>query len=604
VAVGAKRIRLGEILIKAGVLEEAQLEQALARQKETREQIGEILTQMGFVTEEKIKYALELQFGVKHINLKTQRIPPEVLKLLPDAMLKQYQMIPVAINQLTVALVDPNNILAIDEIRKRLRGVNVVPAVCTESDFWDTYKLLPKDAPAGAAVTPTGDTKSHGSGHPEIAVVTDQQLKDLLDKAGKAGGDAAIAPLVNAILSSAIRRRATNIYIEPMENEVILRYRVDGNMLREPNIPGKLGQAVAQRVKVMAGLNVTSGNTPQSGSFAFNYENRGVKIAFHSMPARFGQVVTIRIFDSAVLNNRGLDTLVQHQRVAQTLRHLITKPSGLVLFAGPHNSGKTVLMYSCLKEMHGQGASIITVEDPIEFDLDGVTQVAVSAEPGANDMSIPIGLASALAQNTNVVMMGDAGEPVIAQKLVRGALSGRLILAGMTTTQGVLVEAKETWEVPTRLIANSIAGMVTQRLVRRLCPNCKVTYMPDEATAKAFARLNTTGELAKPVGCEQCYTTGFNGQVGVYEVIPFTPQIRELVARNAPKSMIDQQARQMGLMTLQDYAMWLVSQGHTTWEEIKKTDILELAQAGSIGETPMPAAAPTPGTGAAASPTG
>lgn len=599
-AVGTKRIRLGELLIKAGVLEEHQLEQALARQKETREQIGEILTAMGFVTEEKIKYALELQFGVKHVNLKTARIAPEVLKLLPEPMLKQYQMIPVQVNQLTVALVDPNNILAIDEIRKRLRGVNVVPAVCTESDFWDIYKQLPKDTPAGA---PASEVKAaSGSNHPEIAAVTDQQLKDLLDKAAKGGGDAAIAPLVNAILSSAIRRRATNVYIEPMENEVILRYRVDGHMLREPNIPGKLGQAVAQRVKVMAGLNVTSGNTPQSGTFAFNYENRPVKIAFNSMPARFGQVVTIRIFDSAVLSTRGLDTLVQHQRVAQTLRHLIAKHAGLVLFAGPHGAGKTVLMYSCLKELHNQGASIITVEDPIEFDLDGVTQVAVSHEPGANDMSVPVGLASALAQNTNVVMMGNASEPVIAQKLVRGALSGRLILAGLTTTQGVLVEAKETWEVPTRLIANSIAGMVTQRLVRRLCPNCKQTYTPDEATAKAFAKLNGTGELQKPGGCEQCYQTGFSGQVGVYEVIPFTPQIRELVARNAPKAMIDQQARQMGLMTLQDYAMWLVSQGHTTWEEIKKTDILELAQAGTIAEGP--AATPGPGAGAAASPTG
>jgi type IV pilus assembly protein PilB len=309
-------------------------------------------------------------------------------------------------------------------------------------------------------------------------------------------------------------------------------------------------------------------------------------------------VLTLRIFDSALLNTQGLDNLVLHQRVAQTLRMLVTKPAGLVLFGGPHGSGKTILMYSVLKELQMQGASVITVEEPIEFDLDGVIQVPVSHEPGANDMAVSVGLASALAQNTQVLMMGDVGEPAVAQKLVRGALSGRMILAGMTTTQGVLVEAKETWEVPTRLIANSIAGMVTQRLVRRLCPNCKQTYTPDEATAKHFAKLNGTGELKKPAGCDQCYQTGFSGQVGVYEVIPFTPQIRELVARNAPKAMIDQQARQMGLMTLQDYAMWLVSQGHTTWEEIKRTDILELAQAGTIAE------APTTGTGPLVAPAG
>lgn len=585
-AVGGKRIRLGEILVRAGVLEESQLNEALAKQKETKEPIGEILTKMGFVTEEKIKYALELQFGVKHISLKTARIPAEVLKLLPEPLLKQYQMIPVAVNQLTVALVDPNNILAIDEIRKRLKGVSVVPAVCTESDFWETLKTIPKDTGAPAGASGASASASH---LPEIPAATDAQLKDLLDKATK-GGDAAITPLVNAILSSAIKKRASTIFVEPMENEVILRYRVDGHMLREPGIAAKLGQSIISRVKVMAGLAVTAGNTPMSGTFSFNYENRPVKIAFHSMPARHGQVMTIRIFDSAILASQGLDNLVLNPRTSAALRQLVGKPSGLMLFAGPRGSGKTILQYACLKELKNQGASIITVEDPVEFDLDGITQVPVSQEPGANDLSVLGGLNSALNQSPNAVMVGNVTEPAIAQRMVKGALGGTLMLGGLTTTQGALVEAKETWEVPVRLIANSIAGMVTQRLVRRLCPSCKEQYKPDEKTAAYFAKLNGTGDLYKPKGCENCYQTGFSGQVGVYEVIPFTPQIRELVARNAPKAHIDHLARQMGMLTLEDYAMWLVSQGYTTWDEIKKTDISELAASGQMAEATVPQA--------------
>ncbi|HEY9722644.1 MAG TPA: ATPase, T2SS/T4P/T4SS family [Oscillatoriaceae cyanobacterium] len=592
-AVGGKRIRLGEILIKAGVLEEAQLEEALAKQKETREPIGEILTKMGFVTEEKIKYALELQFGVKHINLKQARVPAEILKLLPEQIMKQFMMIPVQVNQLTVALVDPNNILAIDEIRKRLRGVNVVPAVCTESDFWELLKTVPKEGPA-----PTAEAKPAASSHlPEIPTATDAQLKELIDRAAKGGGEAAVTPLVNAILAAAIKKRASSVLIEPMEHEVILRYRVDGHMLREPGIPGKLGPAIASRVKVMAGLSVTSGNTPQSGVFSFNFENRPVKIAFHSLPARYGHMVTIRIFDSAILASQGVDNLVLSQRVAASLRTLLAKPSGMVLFAGPRGAGKTILMYACLKEMQTQGASVITVEDPIEFDLDGITQVPVSHEPGANDLSVTAGLNSAFNQSPSVLMMGDIDTPEVAQRLVRGALSGTLLMAGLTTTQAALVEARETWDVPGRLIANAITGLVTQRLVRRLCPSCKQKYMPDERTAKFFARLNNSGELYKSVGCDTCYQTGFSGQVGVYEVIPFTPQIRELVARNAPKAHIDQLARQMGLLTLEDYAMWLVSQGYTTLEEIKKTDIHELVQAGQMAQE---AAAIVPGGQAAA----
>jgi type II secretory ATPase GspE/PulE/Tfp pilus assembly ATPase PilB-like protein len=580
VAVGTKRIRLGELLIKAGVLTEDQLSAALLRQKETAKQIGETLIEMGFVTEEKIKYALEVQFGVKHVNLKTARIPPEVLKLLPEQLLKQYMMIPVAVNQLTVALVDPNNILAIDEIRKRLKGVNVVPAVCTEGDFWETLKTIPKDAPAAAPQAGAAESKAAGTGLPELAAVTDAKVKELIEAASRAAGEAQVTPLVNALLGVAVKRGANAILMEPMENELQLRYRVDGAFMREGHIPAKVGQALIQRIKVMAGLSVTSGHTPQQGTFGFTFESRPVKMAFHSLPAKHGQLLSLRIFDSAMLGQQSIDTLVLHPRVATALRQLITRPSGLVAFAGPLAAGKTTLLYACMRELNTLGGSMITIEEPVAADLEGVTQVTVLSEPGANDLGVLAGINAALAQAPRTLLVSQVVDPKVGQRLVRGALAGTSILAGVHTTQAMTVEAVEGWELPPRQVANALAGTVTLRLVRRLCPSCKETYTPDDRTKAFFARINGTGELCRPRGCEQCFKSGYRGMVGAYEVVPFSPAIRETVARQGPRGALDALLRQAGLPTLEDYAMWLVAQGHTTWDEIKRSDIPDLAHAG------------------------
>jgi type IV pilus assembly protein PilB len=583
VALGTKRIRLGELLIKAGVLTEEQLGQALARQKETNKQIGETLIDMGFVNEEKIKYALEVQFGVKHINLKTARIPPEVLKLLPEQLLKQYMMIPVAVNQLTVALVDPNNILAIDEIRQRLRGVNVVPAVCTEGDFWETLKTIPKDSAPSPGALGNNELKSASAANlTEVAVVSDARVRELIDAASKGSGETAVTNLVNALLASAVKRHASSILMEPMEHELLVRYRVDGTLHREGPIPAKIAQAVAQRLKVMGGITVGSGNTPQQGQIAFNFENRPIKMALNTLPARHGQVITIRIFDSAMLSQPSLDGLVLHPKVAAALRSLLAKPAGLIPFAGPVGAGKTVLLYACLKELHALGSSVITVENPIAADLDGITQVPVATDPGPNDLSVTAGIQAALGQSPKALMVTQISDEAIAQRLAKGALGGTAILAGLPTTQSVVVEARESWNLPPRLVANALGGTVTQRLVRRLCPNCKESYEPDEKTKAFFARLNGSGQLMRGKGCDECFKTGFSGMVGVYEVMPFTPPIRELVARNAPKGAMDQLLRQAGLLTLEDYALWLVAHGHTTWDEVKRTDIHDLAQSGQL----------------------
>lgn len=595
-AVGGKRIRLGEILIKAGVLEEAQLEEALARQKETRAPIGEILTELGYVTEEKIKYALELQFGVKHVALKNAKIPPEVLRLLPEPLMKQYLMIPVAVNQLTVAMVDPNNILAIDQIRLKLRGVNVIPAVCTESDFWETFKSLPKEvvaaAPGGDAVGGPASTAPQDPAKlpSEIPAVSDQQLKDLIAQAKSAGGEAGVATLLNALMASAVKRRASSLVIEAGEQEAWLRFRIDGATFREGGLPAKLAAPLAQRLKVLAGLSNTSGAVPQHGTFAFALEGRSIKVSFHTMPARHGQVMTLRFFDSARLAMAQVDAQVLHPRVAAALKALLAKPAGMVLVGGPSGSGKSSLLLACLKEVQREGGLVLTVEDPIEYELDGVTQVAVAREPGPHEMGMMAGLEAAFDQGPQALMVGDLGEVPMAQRALRGALGGCLVLAGLPTTQAPLIEAREAWGLSARTVANGLIGTVTLRMLRRLCPHCREAFTPEARQAAFFQRLNGSGQVFRAKGCDQCAKTGYQGQVAAVEVMPFSPPIRDLVARGLPKGQADHLLRQAGLPTLEDYAMWLIAQGHTTMEELQRSDIRDLAQAGLSAE-----AAPLPG---------
>lgn len=577
-AIGTKRIRLGELLVKAGVLTEEQLNEGLARQKETREQIGEALIQLGHVTEEKIKYALELQFGVKHINLKTARIPAELLKLFPEQMIKQYQIVPVAINQLTVALVDPNNILAIDQIRMRLKGVNVIPAVCTESDFWEILKTIPKDTPA-----PQPGAERVESNLQELQPYSDAQVRDLLEQAKKGGGDAAIVPLANAILSAAIKRHATSLHFEPLESGMGVRQRVEGKTVREPNLPLAIGQSIVQRIRVLAGLTGTSGHAVHTQGFAFNFENRPIRFRLHGFNVRHGQAIALRIYDSAQLNLLTLESMVLHPRALQALRAMLGRQSGMVLFGGPHGSGKSLMLYNCVKDLRQNGADVMTIEDPVEFDLEGVTQLAVPLD-ATGESSILHVLNNALIQHQGVVMVSDLPSAAVAQRAARAALAGNLVLAGVATTQNLLVEAKEQWHMSPRVLANALGGVVTMRTLRRLCQTCKQRFKPDERTAKYFHRHNGTGDIYNPVGCEACNKTGFAGSVGVYEILPVTPVIRELIARQAPRAHIDHALRQMGLVTAEDYAMWLVAQGYTTLDEVRHSDIQEFAQAAAMQE--------------------
>lgn len=607
-AVSPKRVRLGEILVGAGVLTEAQLNEALAKQKETREPIGELLTKLGFVTEEKIKYALELQFGVKHVSLKQARIPPEVLKLLPESLLKQYQMVPVTVNQLTVAMVDPNNILAIDQIRHRLKGVNVVPAVCTESDFWETLKAIPKDAPASEAapaappaapapglVAPApawAPAPGPAAGAPQtfegpllpLSPVTDAEFLGRVEAAAQSPTDVAVTSLAGALFTLGLRRRASEIVLWPGSEGTALKLKVDGAWRAETQLSPRLAGPLSGKLLHLAGV---PDGAPDGalGALSLNLDGRAGRATVSAVSTSSGRHVALKLFDAELLAGgaAALERIAGGARAAGLLKAVAARPGGLVLVAGPAGAGKTLVGAALAMEAAKRRGHALTIERGVSVRLHGFTQLA------ATDAELPARLETGLALRPDLLWLDGFGGHALAgvhAELLSAAGSGALVVAGLAATGPALMSASQAWDVPARPLAQSLAGLVTVRALRALCPSCKQKVMPDERTAAFFKRLNGTGEIYKAVGCESCKKTGFRGLVCALEVLPGLPAVREALASGAPKATLDGLLRQLGGQTLEEHAMSLVASGATTWDEVKRTDIPELSAASAGGSAP------------------
>ncbi|MNX16347.1 Type II secretion system protein E [compost metagenome] len=546
-AVSGKRMRLGEILIQAGVLTDEQLQIGLAKQQQTRDPIGQILVNLGYVTEEQIKHALEVQYGVKSFSLKS-RIPQEVLRLIPEAMMRRHKILPVSLNQLTIAMVDPSNILALDDLRLRFKGVSIQPVVVTEAEFDQALKAMPREA------------------------LLEQASREEDAETDPPQDESSAEKIAQAILTGALRRGATEIVLEPREHDVMVRFRIEGRLVKEPLIPSRLANALVARLRILADLPPTASPTSQSGVIRMPYEARPIKIVLSCMPVRHGQMLTLRIFDPAQFHQAVVDALVLHPQTASTLKALLERPAGLLLFNAPRHSGKQTMIAACLREVLRAGRSAIALDLPVAESLEGVTQVTPSEQNGEARRAA---VEAMLLQSADLMVVDPIEDPEVVRKLVRGALGGRLALVGLTTTQRFLDELLDLSGMEARAIANAVAGVVTMRLVRRLCTACRIPYEPDEAKIAYFRPYDDSGLLYRAVGCPDCHDTGYKGQVGLYEVVPMSAKIRQLVAQGASKVEIDALAKQQGVLPLADYAAWAVAQGHTTLEELARSDLFD-----------------------------
>lgn len=541
-AISGNRMRLGEILIKAGILTEDQLNHGLAKQQHTRAPIGEILIELGYVTEAQIKHALELQYGVKSFEFKS-RVPTELTRLIPESLIKQHKILPVSIAQMTVAMVDPGNILALDDLRLRFKGVSIQPVVITEAEFREVIKSLPHDQ----AGTPPPDEGS------EPALSVEEQ---------------STSQLAQALLATALRRQATEILLEPQESETSVRLRIDGALVKEPSLTTRVAAGLVARFKVMADLSLNSGNVPQAGTLRTHHQGRSVNVFLQSLPVRHGQLMTLRLFDQGTVEEATLDTLVLHPKAAAGIRKMLDAPGGLLLLNGPRHAGKAMLLHSILKAGLASQRSILAYGQ-LPYDLAGVTQVPF--DPQHPDTA----LAQILELAPDLIAFPSLTDPVLAKHLVHGALAGAGAVVSMPTGQHFLHQLHDLCGLPAGTVAHAVSGVVTVRMVRRLCNKCKTPYRPDDQTAGRFEALDASGMLYRAVGCPDCQETGYRGRVGIFGVLPFDARIRHMVETACPASQIAGHGKQLGYPTLHDYAAWVAAQGLTTREELAKSDLLE-----------------------------
>ena len=527
------------------------------------------------------------QSGIEFINLSKLQFDPRVLALLPQQTMLQHKVIPVAFinNRLSLAMVNPNNILALDDIRRVIKGVMIEPVVTTEDDFKKfmstTYPMLMKKDPHPEAKTDT----AAGNGSAIVAAANAADGMDMLqsdlirdlqmteDNAASpdnkqdlmsASEDAPIIRLANSVLGLAIKRGASDIHVEPMEKDVQIRYRLDGVLQTVQNLPKKVQLGLVSRLKILSKLDISEKRLPQDGRISVMMEGRPIDFRVSTVPAKWGEKVCMRILDRQN-TTLGLDKVVSHEPTLKLIRELINQPYGIMYVTGPTGSGKTTTLYSALAEINDPGVNICTAEDPIEYDLPGIVQIQTNSDIGLDFARV---LRSFLRQDPDIILVGETRDKETAHIAVEAALTGHLVFTTLHTNNaaGSFTRLNEMGIEPF-LVSSSTIGVMAQRLARRLCKHCKEPFTADDATCE-YMGLPKGSTLYKGKGCDVCGGKGLKGRVGIYEVMKMNPELRQLVAKNGNAEDIHAAALRNGMLDLKAYAGVLLLNGDTTVEEV------------------------------------
>ncbi len=517
------------------------------------------------------------QVGIEYINLSKMSFDARVLTLLPQTMMVQHRVIPVSFanNRLTLAMTNPNNLIALDDIRRVIKGVMIEPVVTTEDDFRKfmstTYnELTKKDEPAAKGAEAKAPSMSMSE--LESDIIRDLQMAEdasagLAESKAElmsASEDAPIIRLANSVLGLAIKKGASDIHIEPMETEVTVRYRLDGVLQVVQNLPKKVQLGLISRVKIISKLDISEKRLPQDGRISVNMEGRPIDFRVSTIPSKWGEKICMRILDKSN-TTLGLDKVIAHKQTLELVRELINQPYGIMYVTGPTGSGKTTTLYSALAEINEPGINISTAEDPIEYDLGGVNQVQAHKDIGLDFARI---LRAFLRQDPDVILVGETRDKETAHIAVEAALTGHLVFTTLHTNSaaGSFTRLGEMGIEPF-LVSSSTIGVMAQRLARRLCQGCKEAITADDTTCE-FMGLKKGDVIYKGKGCDACNGKGVRGRVGIYEVLKMGPEVRALVAKGARAEEIHEVALKNGMLDLKKYSAWLLTEGLTTVEEV------------------------------------
>lgn len=584
---------IGELLVDNGLITDDELKLVLKEREKTGEPIGLILSRLGLATESHLKNALELQYGVPYISLAKTCAEDELVSLLPEVIMRQHQIVPISRqgNRITIAMVNPNNLLALDDVKYRLKGLQIRPVVCTEDDFqhfMESVYNLRDEGQNDTHDTLTNNFLESDVDLSNLDVMIDANIdSDIADLDRTASQeDAPVIFLANQIIARAIKRKCSDIHIQPQEDELIVRYRLDGVMMIDKRLPRALVAPLISRYKVMANLDIAERRVPQDGRIRVKFAGKEIDFRVSTVPAKYGEKVVMRILDSSN-TLLGLDKLITDEQALETFKDMIHKPYGIIFVTGPTGSGKSTTLYSALAELNKPEVNIVTAEDPIEYELQGINQSQVQKERGVDFARI---MRAFLRQDPDIMLVGETRDKETAKVSVEAALTGHLVFTTLHTNDAPsAITRLSEMDVDPFLIASATIGIVAQRLLRRVCPECAEEYSPERKTLEYAGILDSTEEkpaearikyyqlkvdekgwpiFRRGKGCENCQNTGYKGRVGCYEVMRINDEIRELISSGATTAMIRFAAKASGMVPLKDYSLKLVGKGSTTIDEV------------------------------------
>jgi type IV pilus assembly protein PilB len=562
--VATKTKRLGELLVETGLLSEEELARALAEQRVKRCRLGEAIAALHLASEEEIAQALSLQLGVPYINMTQTPVEPQAVELIPEKVARKHLIMPVMIDRgnLHIAMADPLSFEAIEDVQFA-SGYATKPAIATRSDIlWAIDQHYHLGSSLNSIVKDIVEERA-------VEIVPERSEQDRWDAEDlrKKSEAAPVIRMVDLVIAGAVDLGASDIHVEPMKTVLRIRNRIDGLLRKSLELPKWVQGAVISRIKVMAGMDIAEKRLPQDGRFTVRVGGKVLDLRVSSMPSLCGEKVVIRILDAA--NARiPLDGMGFAPPDLSRIEEMVRRPQGIILVTGPTGSGKTTTLYAMLNRIRNDERNTATIEDPVEYEMPGINQVAVQERIG---FSFPVALRAILRQDPDVIMVGEMRDLETATVAMQAALTGHLVLSTVhTNSTAATVTRLRNLGVPSYLIASTVAGIVAQRLVRVICAKCRV---PAEAPGRDLERFGLdkggkTPALFRGEGCPACGETGYRGRTGVFEILAFTPQVRDMVSAGASESDIRQHAVSMGMVTLVRAALEKVRTGVTTLEEL------------------------------------
>jgi len=551
------RKRLGDLLVEGGLITPAQLQNALQEQKRTGERLGQILVNLGYITEDTLGEFLGTQLGIPYVSLENYVLDPRVVNLIPENIARTYQLVAIACNNtsLTVAMADPLNIFAMDEVRKRT-SLQVAPVVGIPSEI---RKVIDQYYGASASVEEVIkgiDLESVGVGE-EIRL---EQLQRIAE-------ETPVIKLVNLIIMQALRDRASDIHIEPAGDSLRIRFRIDGILHEVMNLPRRLHPAVVSRIKIMANLDIAEKRVPQDGRIEMKVQSREIDLRVATLPTIFGEKVALRLLDKSSLLI-GLELLGMSPETLVRFDSLIVRPYGIILVTGPTGSGKTTTLYAALSKINTVEKNIITIEDPVEYQLKIINQIQVNPKAG---ITYANALRSVLRQDPDIIMIGEIRDRDTADIAIHAALTGHLVFSTLHTNDAVgAITRLIDMGVEPFLIASAVIGVLAQRLVRVNCSRCKENYQPSADTLQSVGLVPSQVAMtfSRGKGCGECKGTGYRGRTGIFELISMNNQLRELIVSRTPGDTLRQAAMAGGMVVLRQDGLRKGQQGITTIEEV------------------------------------